>query len=306
MAHSETPPAPERAALSWWPAPAKLNLFLHVTHRYADGYHALQTVFQLIDRCDRIGLAVRADGHIERGTALAQVPPEQDLTVRAARALQRHSGTALGADIHLSKHIPLGGGLGGGSSDAATVLLALNALWDTGLELEELARLGLALGADVPVFIHGASAWAEGRGEQLMALQLPECWYLVVHPGIAVSTAEIFQAPELTRNSPVITIRDFSPDQVGNVCEPVVRARYPAVGEALDWLSRQSGEFGYPLQAHMSGTGSCVFAAFEAAEHAERVAARVPERWSSFVARGLNRSPLHARLAQWRSLSRAR
>ena len=298
--HSEEAAVPDEAPLTWWPAPAKLNLFLHITHRYSDGYHALQTVFQLIDRCDRIGLAVRADGRIERRTALAEVAPEKDLTVRAARALQRHTGVALGADIHLIKQIPLGGGLGGGSSDAATVLLALNALWRTGVGIEELARLGLALGADVPVFVGGASAWAEGRGEHLSGLELPECWYLVVHPGVAVSTAEIFQAPELTRNSPVITIRDFSPDQVGNVCEPVVRARYPAVGEALDWLSRQPGEFGYPLRAHMSGTGSCVFAAFEKPEQAERVAARVPDRWSSFVARGLNRSPLHELLQRWR------
>lgn len=296
--HSEG--AAAQAPLTWWPAPAKLNLFLHVTHRYSDGYHALQTVFQLIDRCDRIGLSPRADGRIERRTAFAQVDPEQDLTVRAARALQRHTGVALGADIHLVKQIPLGGGLGGGSSDAATVLLGLNALWDTRLGLEELSRLGLALGADVPVFVHGASAWAEGRGERLTALELPQRWYLVVHPGVAVGTAEIFQAPELTRNSPVITIRDFSPDRVGNVCEPVVRARYPAVGEALEWLSRQPGAFGRAAQARMSGTGSCVFAAFDTPEQAERVAARVPDRWSSFVARGLNRSPLHELLQQQR------
>jgi 4-diphosphocytidyl-2-C-methyl-D-erythritol kinase len=292
-AHSEEAAPPAEAPLTWWPAPAKLNLFLHVTHRYSDGYHALQTVFQLIDRCDRIGLAPRDDGRIERRTTLAQVPPEQDLTVRAARSLQRHTGVTLGADIHLIKQIPLGGGLGGGSSDAATVLLALNALWNTNLGLPELSQLGLTLGADVPVFVHGTSAWAEGRGERLTALELPERWYLVVHPGVAVSTAEVFQAPELTRNSPVITIRDFSPERVGNVCEPVVRVRYPAVGEALEWLSRQPGAYGRPAQARMSGTGSCVFAAFETPEQAERVAARVPDRWSGFVARGLNRSPLH-------------
>lgn len=297
-AGSEAGAAQEPAPLTWWPAPAKLNLFLHVTHRYSDGYHALQTVFQLIDRCDRIGLSVRADGRIERCTPNAQIAPEQDLTVRAARALQRHSGSALGADIHLIKQIPLGGGLGGGSSDAATVLLALNALWQTRLGLDELARIGLTLGADVPVFVHGASAWAEGRGEQLTALELPQRWYVVVHPGIAVSTAEVFQAPELTRNSPVITIRDFSSGQVGNVCEPVVRARYAAVDEALDWLSRQPGAFGRPAPARMSGTGSCVFAGFETAKQAERVAARVPERWSSFVARALNRSPLHELLTR--------
>ena len=300
MDRSEVSAAHEPAPLTWWPAPAKLNLFLHITHRFSDGYHALQTVFQLIDRCDRIGLVPRADGRIERATALAQVTADQDLTVRAARALQRATGVALGADIHLVKQIPLGGGLGGGSSDAATVLLALNTLWGTGLGPEELARIGLALGADVPVFIHGASAWAEGRGERLTGLELPERWYLVVHPGVAVSTAEVFQAPELTRNSPLITIRDFSLDGLGNVCEPVVRARYPAVDQALEWLSGQPGAFGRPLQAHMSGTGSCVFAAFDAPEQAERVASRVPDRWSCFVARGLNRSPLHEQLQRWR------
>lgn len=299
------PRAEEADTLTWWPAPAKLNLFLHVTGRYDDGYHALQTVFQLIDRCDRIGLATRDDGRIERCTPLAGVPASQDLTVRAAQALQRHVGVALGADIHVVKRVPLGGGLGGGSSDAATVLLALNALWRAGLDLDELARIGLTLGADVPVFIRGASAWAEGRGERLEPLTLPPRWYLVIHPGTAVSTAEIFQAAELTRNSPIITIRDFSLTGLGgvtNVCEPVVRARYPAVGEALDWLARQPGadNEGASVTARMSGTGSCVFAAFEHREQAERIAARVPERWSGFVARGLDRSPLHELLAQRR------
>jgi 4-diphosphocytidyl-2-C-methyl-D-erythritol kinase len=289
------------AALSWWPAPAKLNLFLHVTGRYADGYHALQTVFQLVDRCDQIGVALREDGRIERCSGLAGVAPQDDLAVRAARALQRHSGGRYGADIHVVKRIPAGGGLGGGSSDAATVLLVLNQLWRVGLPLEELARLGLALGADVPVFVHGCSAWAEGRGEQLIALELPPRCYVVIHPGVAVSTAEIFQAPELTRNSPIITIRDFSSERVGNVCEPVVRARHPEVAAALDWLNTQlGGVTGAHAPARMSGTGSCVFAAFERPEAAERVAARVPDRWSSFVAAGIDRSPVHERLAQWR------
>ena len=281
---------------SWWPAPAKLNLFLHVIGRRPDGYHDLQTVFQLIDHCDRIGLAVRADGRIIRGAGMADVEPEHDLAVRAARALQRHSGTGKGADIHVIKHIPAGGGLGGGSSDAATVLLALNILWDCGLTLDELAGLGMALGADVPVFVRGDSAWGEGRGERLAALSLPERWFLVVHPGIGVNTAEIFQAPELTRNSPVITIRAFSESRAVNVFEPVVCARCPQVAEALGWLRGQVDARGPVISARMTGTGACIFAGFERAEDAERVAARVPDRWRSFVARGLNHSPLHAML----------
>ena len=277
--------------LRWWPAPAKLNLFLHVTGRYADGYHALQTIFQLIDRCDRIGLSLRSDGKIERRAGMVEVQPERDLAVRAGRLLQEYTGTHLGADIHVEKHIPAGGGLGGGSSDAATVLLALNALWGTHVARAELARLGLALGADVPVFVIGQSAWAEGRGEQLWPLTLPPRWYTVVHPRVFVSTAEVFQAPELTRNSPVITIRALAADCAGNVCEPIVRVRYPEVAEALDWLSREARQ-----PAQLTGTGSCVFASFERERDAQAVAVRVPPRWSAFVARGMDHSPVHAML----------
>jgi 4-diphosphocytidyl-2-C-methyl-D-erythritol kinase len=288
------------SALTWWPAPAKLNLFLHITGRYADGYHALQTIFQLIDHCDRIGVAVREDGRIERPTGAQEIPPEQDLVVRAARLLQRHTGVSLGADLHVLKHIPTGGGLGGGSSDAATVLLVLNDLWRTQRPREELARLGLMLGADVPVFVRGESAWGEGRGEQLEPMSLPERWFLVIHPGVSVSTAEVFQAPELTRNSPILTIRAFSAAHASNVCEPVVRARHPEVAEALDWLAAQvqsqDPNRAAVSGARMSGTGSCIFAAFDRWEAAERVAARVPDQWRCFVARGLNRSPLHAML----------
>jgi 4-diphosphocytidyl-2-C-methyl-D-erythritol kinase len=275
---------------SLWPAPAKLNLFLHVTGRRPDGYHDLQTLFQLIDWCDTIGITVREDGRIERGAGPAGVPPGADLTVRAARALQQASGCAWGATLRIVKRIPMGGGLGGGSSDAATVLLALNALWGCRLSIEELARLGLELGSDVPVFVHGTSAWAEGRGERLQRVELPERWFVVVHPGISVPTARIFQAPELTRNSSLITIRAFFESGGRNDCEPLVRTLFADVAEALEWLGRFA-------PARLTGTGSCIFAACASAADAERVAARVPDRWRSFVARGLNVSPVHERLA---------
>jgi 4-diphosphocytidyl-2-C-methyl-D-erythritol kinase len=272
-----------------WPAPAKLNLFLHVTGRRPDGYHELQTAFQLIDLCDTIAISVRDDGAIERSVGPPEVEPGSDLTVRAARALQAVSGVRWGASLRLIKRIPLGGGLGGGSSDAATVLLALNELWGCRLAVDELARLGLPLGADVPVFVRGSSAWGQGVGEELEPLELPERWYAVIHPGVAVSTREVFQSPELTRNSPLITIRGFCESGGRNDCEPVVRARYPEVAEALDWLARIA-------PARLTGTGSCIFAACASAIEAERLAARVPDRWTSFVARGLSVSPVHEML----------
>lgn len=278
-----------------WPAPAKLNLFLHVTGRRADGYHQLQTAFQLVDLCDSIDIEVDDSGAIGRTSNLADVAPEDDLVVKAARSLQRSTGAAgRGAMLRVHKRIPVGAGLGGGSSDAATVLVALNELWGTGLDLPQLASIGVELGADVPVFVLGQSAWAEGIGEHLTPLTLPEKWFVVVRPGVSVATSEIFQAPELTRNSPVITIRALFEPGTRNDCEPVARARYPEIGEALDWLSGHSGG------ARMTGTGSCVFASFDSAAQAERIAARVPERWRSFVARGVNRSPLHEKLARLR------
>jgi len=287
-----------RADWSWWPAPAKLNLFLHVVGRFDDGYHALQTLFQLIDRCDSIGLRVRQDGVIERIAGPPDIAPEEDLAVRAARALRVESGVSLGAELQVLKSIPTGGGLGGGSSDAATVLLGLNRLWGTGLSIDELSQIGLRLGADVPLFVRGASAWGEGRGERLEAVSLPPQWFLVIHPGCAVSTAEIFQAHELTRNSPVITIRAFAEGQTRNVCEPIVRTRYPAVAAALDWLGAQIDAGAAQHSARMTGTGACIFASFQSAEEAQRIAARVPEGWDSFVARGLDCSPLHVMLGQ--------
>jgi 4-diphosphocytidyl-2-C-methyl-D-erythritol kinase len=283
------PEMPDSTTETSWPAPAKLNLFLHVTGRRPDGYHDLQTVFQIVDLCDTVGIRLRADAVIERRAGLETVLPEADLAIRAARVLQAASGTRQGASLRVTKRIPVGGGLGGGSSDAATVLLALNRLWGSGLSIDQLAELALGLGSDVPVFVRGASAWAGGRGENLVPVELPEAWYVIVHPGVAVGTAEVFQAPELTRNSPVITIRAFFASGGRNDCEPVVRARFPEVGEALEWLGRYA-------PARLTGTGSCVFAAFASAARAESVAARVPDRWRSFVARGLNRSPVLERL----------
>jgi 4-diphosphocytidyl-2-C-methyl-D-erythritol kinase len=279
------------AHLRWWPAPAKLNLCLHVTGRRADGYHALQTVFQIIDLCDQLSFEIDPSGAVARiddGSAapgpLAAVPSEQDLVVRAARALQAASGTPLGARIRVRKRIPIGGGLGGGSSDAATTLRALDALWDTRLGLHELARLGLALGADVPLFVHGRSAVGEGVGERLTPVELPPRWFLVIHPGVAVPTREVFQAPGLRRDAPLQSIRELLAGPGRNDCEPVVRARFPEVAEALDWLEREA-------PARLTGTGSCLFATFGTAAQAERIAGRVPDRWRAWVVRGLDAVP---------------
>ncbi len=276
-----------------WPAPAKLNLFLHITGRRADGYHELQTAFQLLDLTDSIGIEPTDGGPVTRLDGPPGVPPDEDLAVRAARALKSATGARRGARLRIRKAIPMGGGLGGGSSDAATVLVALNELWGTDLDLAQLASIGADLGADVPVFVHGRSAWAEGIGERLIPLELPKSWFVVIHPGVAVPTREVFQAPELTRNSPVITIRGLFEAGTRNDCEAVVRARFPVVGDALDWL----GQF---AAARLTGTGSCVFAAFESEAAAERVAVQVPPQWRSWVARGLDRSPLHEQLARLR------
>lgn len=268
-----------------WPAPAKLNLFLHITGRRPDGYHSLQTVFQFLDYGDTLRFEVTDSPEIRLETPTPGVPPEQDLTVRAACMLQQRAGVSRGARIHLEKRLPQGGGVGGGSSDAATVLVALNRLWQAGLSENQLAELGLALGADVPVFVRGRAAWAEGVGEALTPVDLPEPWFLVIKPPVTVSTAEVFSAPELTRDTPAITIPAFLSGAGRNDCEPVVRRRYPVVAEVLDWL-------GQIAPARMTGTGACVFAAFETREAAERIAATLPAVWSGFVARGCNRSPL--------------
>jgi 4-diphosphocytidyl-2-C-methyl-D-erythritol kinase len=274
---------------SSWPAPAKINLFLHIIGRRPDGYHLLQTAFQFLDHGDALRFAPRDDGAIRLLTPLPGIPEHQDLTVRAAALLQRHAGTSLGADISVEKRLPMGAGLGGGSSDAATTLVALNRLWGVDLPEGRLAELGLQLGADVPVFVHGRAAWAEGVGERLTPMDLPEPWYVVVIPPCHVATAEIFAAPELTRNVPPLTIPAFLSGAGSNVCEAVVCRRYPEVGRALAWL-------GAYTQARMSGTGSAVFAAFADKGRAQSVAESVPPHWAVFMARGCNRSPLHERL----------
>ncbi|MFZ5620263.1 MAG: 4-(cytidine 5'-diphospho)-2-C-methyl-D-erythritol kinase [Pseudomonadota bacterium] len=280
---------PDRGEARIWPAPAKLNLFLHVTGRRPDGYHTLQTVFQFLDIADGIGLRVEPGGGVQLATPLPGVPAERDLTVRAARLLQAEAGTGLGATITVDKRLPLGGGLGGGSSDAATVLVVLNRLWDIGFSIDRLAELGLRLGADVPVFVRGQAAWAEGVGERLTPVTLPEPWYLVVVPDVTVSTAEIFSAPELTRQTPPITIADFLSGAGGNDCEPVVRRRHPEVGRALDWLNRFA-------PARLTGTGACVFAPFADRDIAQQALAQLPAGWRALIARGRNRSPLHEAL----------
>ena len=271
---------------SSWPAPAKLNLFLHVVGRRADGYHLLQTVFRFIDRCDRLHFSPRDDGVVELLTPLPGVPADSDLTVRAARLLQAASGCRQGCSIRLEKTLPMGGGLGGGSSDAATVLLALNHLWQTGLTRPELEKLGLTLGADVPVFVHGRNTFAEGVGEQFFDLDLPAASYLVLIPAVNVPTAAIFTAPELRRDSPVINPADWRPGLGDNDLQAVACARFPAVAEHLDWLRSEAPT------ALMTGSGACVFAAFASRAEAAAVFARRPAGFSGWVADGLAAHPL--------------
>jgi 4-diphosphocytidyl-2-C-methyl-D-erythritol kinase len=282
--------SPQRA----WPAPAKLNLFLHILGRRADGYHELQSCFQFVDLCDEITFSVRTDGEIRRRREISGVAEESDLCVRAARALQKASGTSLGADISVVKRIPIGGGLGGGSSDAATCLVALNHLWGLKRSTDELATLGLKLGADVPVFVRGRVAWAEGIGERITLLYPPlaplETNYLILKPNVFVSTAEVFQDPELTRNSAPITIHGFLATGGRNDCWSVVRRRFAEVARAFDWLSR----FG---PARLTGTGACVFLACETEARGREILREVPPAWTAFLARGLNDSPLLERLA---------
>ena len=274
-----------------WPAPAKLNLCLHIVGRRADGYHLLQSALQFIDLCDELAFYSRPNGIIERIQGPAEVPADKDLVIRAARLLAKRARVDQGVGISLTKKIPMQAGLGGGSSDAATVLVALNSLWRTALPLDELAQLGLALGADVPVFVRGQAAWVEGVGEQLTAQDFKEVLYVLIKPAANVSTAEIFQAAELTRNSPITTIRAFLAGGGRNDCTSTVRARYPEIAEALDWL----GLFG---PAMLTGTGACVFVPVNDAAAGRAVLAQLPARWSGFLVQSVNRSPLLDRLAE--------
>ena len=277
------------AAEGWssWPAPAKLNLFLRITGRRADGYHALQTVFRLLDWGDTVRIRVRDDGVIGRsGDSVPGLAEQDDLVVRAAKLLQSESKTAKGADISVEKRIPAGGGFGGGSSDAATVLRVLDHLWGVALGVDRLAELALRLGADVPVFVHGHNAWAEGVGEQLAPVGLPQAWYLLAAPAVHVSTRELFQTPELTRNAAPATISDFVSGAVlGNAFEPVLRCREPAVEAMFALLSR----IGTP---RLTGSGGGCFVEFATRGSAERALAALPAGVDAWIARGAARSPL--------------
>jgi len=275
---------------SGWPAPAKLNLFLHIIGKRVDGFHLLQTVFQFIELADKIDFTITESGLIKRNKYSSVVDESNDLIIKAANKIKEISGSKLGVDICVEKNIPVGAGLGGGSSDAATTLVALNELWNVGLPAEELTKIGLSLGADIPFFIHGSAAWAEGIGDELTPIDLNECFYLVIYPDCSVSTKSIFAASDLTRSTPRITIRDFHEGRVKNDCESCVRSRYSTVAEALDWLGKYA-------DSKLTGTGACLFAKFADEKKANQVKSELPKRWQGFVVKGINKSPLLEKLA---------
>jgi 4-diphosphocytidyl-2-C-methyl-D-erythritol kinase len=282
-------PAIPAAAELILPAPAKLNLMLHILGRRADGYHELQTLFQFLDFGDELGFALRQDGQIHLHTPIEGVPHDSNLIVRAARLLQQQSGCNLGADIWLDKRLPMGGGIGGGSSDAATTLLGLNHLWRLTCSEDQLAEMGLSLGADVPVFVRGHAAFAEGVGEKLQPVTLSEPWFLVAIPQVLVSTVEIFSDAELTRDTPPIKVRSLLEGGGHNDCLPVVQKRYPEVRNALILLNKF-------VPAKLTGTGACVFGSFPNEDDADKVARQLPGTLPSFVAQGRNISMLHRKL----------
>jgi 4-diphosphocytidyl-2-C-methyl-D-erythritol kinase len=291
------------SSLHGCPAPAKLNLFLHVTGRRPDGYHLLQSVFQLIDRSDTLDFDLRDDDRIVRVNEVPGVPEEQDLIVRALRALQteyarRHGRLPPGMDVRIDKRLPMGGGLGGGSSDAATALMAANYLWQAGLSDAELMALGLPLGADIPFFLFGETAFAEGVGEALQAVPGPDCWYVVIEPGVSVPTVAIFTAPDLTRNTKAVTVADFLGRNSGsqglsgfgrNDLQDVATRLFPPVAEAVEWLSNHGA-------ARMTGSGACVFSAFSTEQEAEQVLTQAPAKWKAWKARSLTKHPMKSLL----------
>ncbi|MCG3758403.1 4-(cytidine 5'-diphospho)-2-C-methyl-D-erythritol kinase [Vibrio cincinnatiensis] len=277
-----------------WPSPAKLNLFLYITGQRSDGYHELQTLFQFLDYGDEITLCIRSDGLIHLTPELPGVAEQDNLIWKAAKALQQQTGCSLGAHIQLTKRLPMGGGIGGGSSNAATVLVALNHLWKTGLTDEQLASIGLTLGADVPVFIHGKAAFAQGVGEQLRPVTLDEKWYLVVCPNVSIATKDIFTHPDLPRNTPKRDLATLFANKYENDCEKIVRILYPEVDKQLSWLLQYA-------PSRLTGTGSCVFAEFLSKKDADAVLAKLPDNVSAFVAQGRNVSPLKETLADHQS-----
>ena len=281
--------------MTQWPSPAKLNLFLYITGRRADGYHTLQTLFQFLDYGDTLSLEPRRDGEIHLLTPVDGVAHEDNLIVRAARLLMKTAAergrlpAGSGADIRIEKRLPMGGGLGGGSSNAATVLVALNHLWQCGLSLDELAELGLTLGADVPVFVRGHAAFAEGVGEILTPVEPAEKWYLVAHPGVSIPTPMIFNDPDLPRNTPKWSIETLLKCEFSNDCEVIARKRFREVDAALSWLLEYA-------PSRLTGTGACVFAEFDTESRARQVLEQAPEWLNAFVAKGVNLSPLHRAL----------
>lgn len=275
-----------------WPAPAKLNLFLHVNARREDGYHELQTLFQFVEHCDYLDFKVLNKPTLKLHSNMSGVVADSDnLILKAAKSLQDRTNCQQGAEIWLDKRLPMGGGLGGGSSDAATTLVALNKLWGTGLSSRELAEIGLTLGADVPVFINGFAAFAEGVGEKLQNVEPSEHWYLVIIPDVHVSTAEIFQDPDLPRNTPKVGLDSLMNSPWKNDCQALVAKRHPQVAKALEWLLEYA-------PSRMTGTGACVFGQFEQEHEAKDVLAKLPASTKAFIAKGANKSPLMLRLAQ--------
>lgn len=279
-------PALNEAGFLGFPAPAKLNLFLHVIGRRADGYHLLQSVFQLVDRCDTVWIKPDESGNIVRRNPLAGVPPETDLIWRAARLLQSHTGCSMGVTLDLDKRLPMGGGMGGGSSDAATVLLALNRLWGLNLSRKELMAIGLRLGADVPFFLFGCNAFVEGIGEIMTPVPSEDAWYVVLHPAVHVPTPDIFRDPDLTRNTPAIKVRDLAAATTHNDLEAVAIRQHPLIAQHIDWLNQYA-------PARMTGSGSCVFARFASQDETTRVISRLPDFWHGFSVCAMSQHPLH-------------